>query len=67
MVLGLGAYAEPTTLKPLKSPDGRMEMYFTLWDDLSDGHITYRLERDGKPVVMPSKLGFTLEVNEQLV
>jgi len=57
----LWAY-EPTTLQPLKSPDGRLEMTFKLWDGPGgDGHITYSLYRDGKPVVLDSRLGFTLE------
>lgn len=55
----LWAY-EPTTLKPLKSPDGRMEMTFRVWENFG-GSIDYSLRRDGKPVVLPSKLGFTLE------
>ncbi len=29
--------------------------------NFSDGRITYRLDRDGKSVVHPSRLGFTLE------
>ena len=57
----LWAY-EPTTLQPLKSPDGRLEMTFKLWDGPGDdGHITYSLYRDGKPVVLDSRMGFTLE------
>ena len=51
----------PTTLKPLKSPDGRMEMTFRLWNFYDDGHVTYDLYRDGKAVVLNSRLGFTLE------
>lgn len=71
----LAAHAySPTTLPPLKSPDGRMEMTFKLWDNggdgerdpkgserLKPGHATYNLYRDGKPVVLDSRLGFTLE------
>ncbi len=52
----LWAY-EPTTLKPLKSPDGRMEMRF----ELRDGKPYYSLYRDSKAVVKPSRMGFTLE------
>ena len=47
--------------EPLKSPDGRMEMTFKLWDNGGDGHITYNLYRDGKAVVPDSRMGFTLE------
>ncbi|MBR1549850.1 MAG: glycoside hydrolase family 97 protein [Bacteroidales bacterium] len=61
MLVGSTLWAyEPTTLKPLKSPDGRMEMTFRIWD-LADGTIEYSLYRDGECVVLPSKLGFTLE------
>ncbi|MBR2959141.1 MAG: glycoside hydrolase family 97 protein [Bacteroidales bacterium] len=41
----------------LKSPDGRMEMRF----ELRDGKPYYSLYRGGKPVVQPSRMGFTLE------
>jgi len=62
LVCDLTAQAySPTTLKPLKSPDGRMEMTFKLWDFYDDGHMTYNLYRDGKAVVLNSRLGFTLE------
>ena len=47
--------------EPLKSPDGRMEMTFKLWDNGGGGHITYNLYRDGHPVVLDSRMGFTLE------
>ena len=54
--VSLWAY-ETTTLKPLKSPDGRMEMRF----ELRDGKPYYSLYRDSKAVVKPSRMGFTLE------
>ena len=41
----------------LKSPDGRMEAKFYLRDGLPQ----YELKRDGKPVVLASRMGFTLE------
>jgi hypothetical protein len=41
----------------LKSPDGRMEATFYL----RDGVPHYELKRDGKPVVLPSRMGLTLE------
>ena len=56
----LWAY-EPTTLKPLKSPDGRLEMTFKQWDKGGGGQMTYNLYRDGKPVVLDSRMGFSLE------
>ena len=40
----------------LRSPDGRMEALF----ELKDGIPYYSLYRNGKPVVLPSKMGFTL-------
>ena len=41
----------------LKSPNGRMEATFYL----RDGVPHYELKRDGKHVVLPSRMGFTLE------
>ncbi|MBR6330634.1 MAG: glycoside hydrolase family 97 N-terminal domain-containing protein, partial [Bacteroidales bacterium] len=41
----------------LRSPDGRMEARF----ELKDGVPYYSLYRDGKAVVLPSRMGFTLE------
>ena len=46
----------------LKSPDGRMELKFSL----KGGVPYYELNRDGKPVVLPSKMGFTLEWRDDL-
>ena len=48
---------EPTVLETLKSPDSRLEARF----ELKDGAPCYSLYRDGKPVVLPSRMGFTLE------
>ncbi len=56
---------EPTTYKPLKSPDGRMEMYFKLWH-FAGGWVSYDLYRDGKPVVLDSRLGFKMEWRDDL-
>ena len=55
----------PITLKPLKSPDGRMELTFKLWQ-FADSSISYSLARDGKTVVANSRLGFTLEWRDDL-
>ena len=41
----------------LKSPDGRMEARF----ELKAGVPCYSLYRDGKAVILPSRMGFTLE------
>lgn len=46
-----------TAKESLKSPDGRMEVRF----ELKDGMPYYSLYRDGKAVVLPSRMGFTLE------
>ena len=40
----------------LKSPDGKLELKF----EVVDGVPQYALDREGKPVVLPSKMGFTL-------
>ena len=44
------------------SPDGRMELRF----ELKDSVPYYSLYRDGKPVVLPSKMGFTLEWRDDM-
>ena len=46
-----------TAVMNLKSPDGRMEARF----ELKDGVPYYSLSRDGKAVILPSRMGFTLE------
>ena len=46
----------------LKSPDGKLELQF----EVKDGIPYYSLNRDGKPVVLPSKMGFTLEWRDDL-
>ena len=46
----------------LQSPDGKLELQF----ELNDGKPYYILNRDGKPVVLPSKMGFTLEWRDDL-
>jgi hypothetical protein len=46
-----------TGVMNLKSPDGRMEARF----ELKDGVPYYSLSRDGKAVILPSRMGFTLE------
>ena len=46
----------------LQSPDGKLELQF----ELNDGTPYYILNRDGKPVVLPSKMGFTLEWRDDL-
>ena len=46
----------------LKSPDGKLEMRFFL----KNGTPWYELSREGKPVVLPSRLGFLLEWRDDL-
>ena len=46
----------------LKSPNGQLELTFTV----QDGVPYYALNRNGKPVVLPSKMGFTLEWRDDL-
>ena len=55
------AYAANTPAT-LKSPDGQLELTFAL----QDGVPYYALNRNGKPVVLPSKMGFTLEWRDDL-
>ena len=46
----------------LKSPDGKLELKF----EVTDGIPYYTLNREGKPVVLPSKMGFILEWRDDL-
>ena len=48
--------------KTLKSPDGQMELTF----EVKNGVPYYKLNRNGKPVVLTSKMGFTLEWRDDL-
>ena len=50
---------EPVTLK---SPDGKLELKF----EVKEGVPYYALDRMGNPVVLPSKMGFTLEWRDDL-
>ena len=59
-MIGLAAFSAAfgqTTDRKMKSPDGRLEARFCL----RDGVPHYELQRDGKPVVLESRMGFTLE------
>ena len=51
--------AEPVKLN---SPDGKLELRF----ELKDGVPYYALYRLNKPVVLPSRMGFTLEWRDDL-
>ena len=57
--LCIQSFAEPVKLQ---SPDGQLEVKF----ELRDGVPYYALDRAGKPVVLPSKMGFTLEWRDDL-
>ena len=61
LALGLFAksYATPVTVK---SPDGQLELKF----EVVGGIPQYSLDRAGKPIVLPSKMGFTLEWRDDL-
>ena len=59
LAIGLFSYANPVTLK---SPDGQLELKF----EVVGGIPQYSLDRAGKPVVLPSKMGFTLEWRDDL-
>ena len=48
----------PITLKPLTSPDGRLELTFKLWH-FTGGGISYNLYYDDKPVVLGSNTART--------
>ncbi len=62
--LALGIFsklnANPVTVK---SPDGQLELKF----EVIGGIPQYSLDRAGKPIVLPSKMGFTLEWRETLL
>ncbi len=45
----------PSQSLTVRSPDGRTAVVFTL----ADTRLTWAVSRDGTPVVMPSRLGFT--------
>ncbi len=55
------AFAKPGELK-LQSPDNQLSLSFYL----EDGVPFYSLNRNGSPVVLPSRMGFTLEWRDDL-
>ena len=58
VLLAVGVNANGQTAREsLKSPDGRLEVRF----ELKDSVPYYSLYRDGKAVVLDSRMGFTLE------
>ena len=63
-IVALFAFGWQTAVgqEKVTSPDGKMELQF----EVIDGVPYYALNRDGKPVVLPSKMGFTLEWRDDL-
>ena len=57
--IGTAYAADPVKLS---SPDGQLELKF----EIVNGVPQYSLDRDGKPVVLPSRMGFTLEWRDDL-
>ena len=62
LFIGLFTSAYANTPVTLKSPDNQLELKF----EVVDGVPQYSLDRAGKPVVLPSKMGFTLEWRDDL-
>ena len=60
----LAALSQNVTAQPitLKSPDRQMQLTF----ELRNGVPYYALDRTNQPVVLPSKMGFTLEWRDDL-
>ena len=60
----LAALSQNVAAQPLllKSPDGKMQLTF----ELRNGVPYYALDRTNQPVVLPSKMGFTLEWRDDL-
>ena len=64
ILLALGLFKTSYASEPVKlqSPDGQLELKF----EVIGGLPQYSLDRAGKPVVLPSKMGFTLEWRDDL-
>ena len=56
------APAMPADALTLQSPDGQLQLEFAV----VNGQPQYALDRAGKPVVLPSRMGFTLEWRDDL-
>jgi len=54
---------DSTEAKGVRSPDGRVEVVFSL----RSGAPHYRVDYDGKPVILPSSMGFTFRKAEPLL
>lgn len=64
IIFALCIFAKVNATEPVKifSPDGKLELQF----ELVDGVPYYSLNREGKPIVLPSKMGFVLEWRDDL-
>ena len=64
IIFALCIFAKVNATEPVKifSPDGKLELQF----ELVDGVPYYALNREGKPIVLPSKMGFVLEWRDDL-
>ena len=64
VIMAISLFAQSYAANPVsvKSPDGQLELKF----EVVDGVPQYALDRNGKPVVLPSKMGFTLEWRDDL-
>ena len=60
VVFAIPSYADGPV--KLQSPDGQLELKF----EVVNGIPQYSLDRAGKPIVLPSKMGFTLEWRDDL-
>ena len=58
-----GTHITTANAATLRSPDGKLELTFGL---TGNGEPTYMLDRESKPIIMPSKMGFTLEWRDDL-
>ncbi|MEE3412609.1 MAG: glycoside hydrolase family 97 protein [Bacteroidales bacterium] len=64
IIFALCIFAKVNATEPVKifSPDGKLELQF----ELVDGVPYYALNCEGKPIVLPSKMGFVLEWRDDL-
>ncbi|MBP5206209.1 MAG: glycoside hydrolase family 97 N-terminal domain-containing protein, partial [Bacteroidales bacterium] len=64
LLLTIGLVVKTNAAEPVKltSPDGQLELRF----EVVDGVPQYALNRNGQPVVLPSRMGFTLEWRDDL-
>ena len=59
---GQNTSGQTAAKKALKSPDNQLELSF----EVVDGIPTYALFHKGNPVILPSRMGFTLEWRDDL-